>query len=97
MSDIPRPPAIPYSAVGSAPRRAPEFERGKMAMALTGYLTGVLESWPVPQVFRDGLMARVNNVRRSQGLPSIELTTPTSEDEALCKTVHDIDRIGAAE
>jgi hypothetical protein len=51
-------------------RRAPEAERDHAAMALAGYLLGVIEFAPdgIPEILRDGLMARLNQVRRTQGL-----------------------------
>jgi len=77
---LPRPPAIPFGAVGTATRRASEAERDNAAMALVGYILGIFKFAPacLPAAYRDGLMERVNAVRRTQGIDRATLVNETA-------------------
>jgi len=59
--------------------KAPEFYRDTAALALMGYISGILNSWPQPisAECRDELLQRLNAVRRTQGIACIEFDKET--------------------
>jgi hypothetical protein len=62
-----------------AEAKAPPFDRDTAALALMGYISGVLNSWPQPisAECRDGLLDHLNEVRRTQGIACIEFDKET--------------------
>jgi hypothetical protein len=62
--------SIPFSKINSRPRRASEQDRDHAALALVGYIAGILRFAPeaVAEDFREGLIARIGKVRQTQGL-----------------------------
>jgi hypothetical protein len=62
-----------------AEAKAPPFDRDTAALALMGYVSGLLKSWPAPIAAncRDELLDRLNEVRRTQGIACIEFDKET--------------------
>ncbi len=69
---------VTFSNIRTEAKASP-FDRDCATLALMGYLSGVLNSWPHPisANCRDALLERLNEVRRTQGIACIEFDKET--------------------
>jgi hypothetical protein len=72
--------SIPFNAIPSTVRRASETERDQAALALVGYVSGILTFSPedISDGYREGLIQRINKVRQTQGIDRITFVNETA-------------------